>query len=339
MKLTYTPYTLQLRHQFTLSGSSRSTTPVVLVKIESDGMVGYGEASLPPYLPESQQSVCQFLSELKLERFDLNTPLPDLLAEVMQHTPNQTAAKAAIDIALHDLYGKAANQAWWQLWGLSLDHLPHTSYTIGIDTPQVVIEKTREATDFGLLKVKLGTERDKEMISAIRTVSNTPICIDVNQGWSDREMALDMLHWCKEQGVVFAEQPMPKTALSDMAWLTQHSPIPLIADESFQRLTDLPQVADCFSGINIKLMKCTGMAEAHAIAIEAERLGLKIMLGCMTETSCAISAAAQLSPLAHWVDLDGNLLISNDCFTGAQLVEGKVVPSLLAGIGITPTGE
>ncbi len=334
MKLRYYPYTLQLRHTFTLATSSRTTTPVVLVEIESDGLVGYGEASLPPYLPETQESVMQFLATLQLDSYTLATPMDNVLAAVMGSENRDCAAKAAVDIALHDIYGKAMGKAWWQEWGLSLDNLPHTSFTIGIDTPACMAEKTHEAAGFGLIKVKLGTPQDRESIAAIRSVSDAPICVDVNQGWSDKYEALDKLHWCKEQGVVFAEQPMPKHDDESMAWLHQHTPIPLIADESFQRLADLPRVASLFDGVNIKLMKCTGLHEAHQIANEAHRLGLKVMLGCMTETSCAISAAAQLSPLADWTDLDGNLLISNDCFRGATLSNGKVVPTTLAGIGV-----
>jgi L-alanine-DL-glutamate epimerase-like enolase superfamily enzyme len=165
-------------------------------------------------------------------------------------------------------------------------------------------------------------------------VTDKPLCADVNQGWTDRVKALETIHWLKENGVVFVEQPMPKTAIDDMAWLTQNSPLPTIADEAFQRLSDVINVHGVYSGINIKLMKCTGMREAHQILTLARSLGMKVMIGCMTETSCAISAAAQLAPKADWADLDGNLLISNDPYTGMQIVDGKVTLIDRPGIGI-----
>ena len=336
MKLSYKPYTLELRHVFTLATSSRNVTPIVLVSVESDGYIGYGEASLPPYLKENQESVIRFLSQLRLGPFSLAQSLEEILVYVHSVEEGNAAAKAAVDIAIHDLYGKAINKAWWQIWGLDRLSAPYTSFTIGIDSKDQIKQKTKEAKDFRLLKVKLGRDTDKMIISAIRSVTNCPICVDVNQGWTDKHYALDMLFWCKEQGVIFAEQPMPKEQIDDMAWLTEKSPIPTIADESFQRLADLDVVKDVFSGVNIKLMKCAGMAEAYCIVEKARLAGMKIMLGCMTETSCAISAAAQLSPLADWTDLDGNLLITNDCFRGAEPKEGKIISTELPGIGIIP---
>jgi L-alanine-DL-glutamate epimerase-like enolase superfamily enzyme len=156
----------------------------------------------------------------------------------------------------------------------------------------------------------------------------------VNQGWTDRVKALETIHWLKEKGVVFVEQPMPKTAVDDMAWLTQNSPLPIIADEAVQRLPDVMKVHGVYSGINIKLMKCTGMREAHKMITLARALGMKVMIGCMTETSCAVSAAAQLAPKVDWADLDGNLLISNDPYTGMQVLDGKVTLIDKKGIGI-----
>ncbi|HRZ98848.1 MAG TPA: enolase C-terminal domain-like protein, partial [Paludibacter sp.] len=194
---------------------------------------------------------------------------------------------------------------------------------------------TREAgNQFKMLKVKLGRDNDKEMIETIRSVTNTPICVDVNQGWTDRGMALEMIHWLKEKGVVFVEQPLPKENIDDMAWLTQHSPLPTIADEFLQRLPDVKRAYQVYSGINVKLMKCGGMREAHKMIDLARALDMKVMIGCMTETSCAVSAAAQLSPLADWADLDGNLLIKNDVFEGVKIIDGKVTLNKLPGLGI-----
>lgn len=184
------------------------------------------------------------------------------------------------------------------------------------------------------MKVKLGRDNDKEIIAAIREVSSLPIAVDANQGWTDKEYALDMIHWLQEQGVVMIEQPMSKLQLDDIAWLTEQSPLPIFADESVQRLSDVEMMKGVFSGINIKLMKCTGMREAWKMVTLARALGLKVMIGCMTETSCAVSAAAQLSPVADFADLDGNLLISNDCFAGMKIVQGKITLNDLPGIGV-----
>ena len=190
------------------------------------------------------------------------------------------------------------------------------------------------AGKFNILKVKVGLDTDEEMIRTIRTVTDVPLAVDANQGWKDRSKALDEIFWLKEQGVVLVEQPLPIAALDDTAWLTERSPLPIIADESVQRLADIRGLAGAFNGINIKLMKCTGMREAIKMVHTARALGMKVMLGCMTETSCAVSAAAQLSPLADFADLDGNLLISNDRFTGVTVVDGRLTLPDRPGLGL-----
>lgn len=172
------------------------------------------------------------------------------------------------------------------------------------------------------------------MIETIRSVSDLPIAVDANQGWTDKKYALDMIQWLKEKGIVMIEQPMPKTQLDDIAWVTQHSPLPVFADESLQRLSDVPGLKGAFTGINIKLMKCTGMREAWKMVTLARALGMKVMVGCMTETSCAVSAAAQFSPAVDFADLDGNLLIANDRFKGMEVVKGKITLNDLPGIGV-----
>lgn len=336
LKLSFESYNLQLKHVFTLAGSSRSTTPVMLIKIEIDGVTGYGEASMPPYLGESHESASRFLSALNLEQFTDPFRLDEILEYVDKSAQGNTAAKASVDIALHDLTGKIMGQPWFRIWGLSAEKTPVTSFTIGIDTDEVVREKVREAAEFKILKVKLGRDTDKQMITAIRSVSDVPLCVDVNQGWKDKQLALEMIHWLKDKGVKYVEQPMPKEQTDDISWLTQNSPLPIIADEALQRLTDVQKTVGLYSGINIKLMKCTGMREAHKMITLARANQMKVMLGCMTETSCAISAAAQLSPLVDWADLDGNLLISNDKFEGVKVIDGKIVLNNLAGIGIKP---
>ena len=285
MKMSFFPYELKLKHVFTVATYSRTTTPDVQVEIEYEGITGYGEASMPPYLGETVESVMSFLGKVNLEQFSDPFQLDDILSYV--------------------------------------------------DTPDVVREKTKECADqFNILKVKLGRDNDKEMIETIRSVTNLPIAIDANQGWKDRQYALDMIHWLKEKGIVMIEQPMPKEKLDDIAWITQQSPLPIFADESLQRLGDVAALKDAFTGINIKLMKCTGMREAWKMVTLAHALGMRVMVGCMTETSCAISAASQFSPLVDFADLDGNLLISNDRFKGVEVVKGKITLNDLPGIGV-----
>ncbi len=339
LKLSFEPYSLQLKHVFTLATSSRNTTPVMLVKIEYDGITGYGEASMPPYLGESHKTATKFLSNLDLSQFSDPFRMDEILEYVDGTAPKNAAAKASIDIALHDLTGKIMNQPWHKIWGYSAENTPDTSFTIGIDTNEVVKQKVKEAAGFKILKVKLGRDNDKEMIETIRSVTDVPLCVDINQGWKDKKQALDMVYWLQEKGIVFVEQPMPKTMIDETAWLTQNSPLPIIADEALQRLTDVQATVGIYSGINVKLMKCTGMREAHKMINLAHANNMKVMIGCMTETSCAVSAAAQLSPKTDWADLDGNLLISNDPYTGMKVIDGKITLNNLPGIGIKKINE
>ena len=334
LKLSFEPYDLQLKHVFTLANSSRTTTPVMLTKIEFDGFTGYGEASMPPYLGESQKTAANFLSAINLGQFSDPFRMEEILEYVDEAAPGNTAAKASVDIALHDLVGKIMKQPWYKIWGYSPENTPYTSFTIGIDEPDVVKEKVKEAAPYNILKVKLGSDNDKEMIETIRSVTNKPLCVDVNQGWSDKKMALDMVEWLKERGIEFVEQPLPKENRDDIAWLSENAPLPIIADEAIQRLCDVKEAVGIYSGINIKLMKCTGMREAHQMINLAHANQMRVMIGCMTETSCAISAAAQLSPKAEWADLDGNLLISNDPYEGVKVVDGKITLIDRPGVGI-----
>lgn len=334
LKLTFEPYDLQLKHVFTLAGSSRTTTPVMLTRLEYEGYTGYGEASMPPYLGESQKSAAQFLNTLNLAQFNDPFRMDEILEYVDEAAPGNTAAKAAVDIALHDLTGKLMKQPWYKIWGYPAENTPDTSFTIGIDSPEVVRQKVQEAAPYNILKVKLGVPGDKELVETIRQETRKPLCVDVNQGWKNKEEALGMIHWLKEKGVVFVEQPMPRERVDDNAWLTERSPLPIIGDEAVQRLPDVHKAVGVYSGINIKLMKCTGMREAHKMIQLAQALNLKIMIGCMTETSCAISAAAQLSPKTLWADLDGNLLISNDPYRGVTIENGKITLLDKPGIGI-----
>jgi L-alanine-DL-glutamate epimerase-like enolase superfamily enzyme len=212
--------------------------------------------------------------------------------------------------------------------------LPYTSFTIGLDNKNLLKKKIKEAEEYKILKVKLGKGNDKEIIETIREVTDKPLFIDVNQGWNDKYYALDILEWMKDQNVLIAEQPFPKENYNDTFWLKDRSPIPIIADEAFQTLADIDKIKDLYTGINIKLMKCGGVNNALSILRKAKEYNLKIMLGCMTETSCAVSAAINLAGLIDYADLDGNLLITNDPFTSDTIEEGRLKLPLLPGLGI-----
>jgi len=335
MKLRFYPYTLELKHVFTVAASSRSTTPVMMVEVEKDGLVGYGEASMPPYLGESHMTAQAFLERIDMRTHDDPFRLGDILADIDELAPGNHAAKAAVDIALHDWVGKKMGYPWHTIWGLNPTNTPVTSFTIGIDKDKEVIrQKVREAADYKVLKVKLGRENDKEMVETIREVTDKPIRTDVNQGWKDKAYALKMIEWLATKNVQFIEQPLPKEMIDEHAWLMERSPMPIVGDESVIRLSDVRKAWGVYHGINIKLMKCNGMREAHQMITLARALEMKVMLGCMTETSCAISAATQLSPLVDWADLDGAALIKNDLFHGATILDGKMVMPEGPGIGV-----
>ena len=336
MTLKFLPFELKLRHAFNLAKYSRTSTPGVQVKIEYEGVVGYGEASMPPYLGESIETVTKFLSKVDLSQFNDPFKMEEILAYVDAIEPENRAAKASVDIALHDLVGKLIGQPWYKIWGLSLDKIPQSSFTIGIDTPEVVKQKIKEAEDYKVIKIKLGLDNDKEMIDIIRQCTDRPICVDANRGWKTKEQAMQIIEYLADKNCLFIEQPMMEECLDDTAWIRERSPIPIIADEVFHRLPDIVKLKDYYDGINIKLMKSTGMSEAYKMITLARAFGMKIMCGCMTETSCAIAAAAQLSPLIDWADLDGNVLIADDIFDGVKVIDGKVTPSDKPGIGITP---
>lgn len=342
MKLSYRPFPLQLCHTFTVATCSRTTTPDVLVEIEHEGIVGYGEASMPPYLGESIESVCRFLSRVDLSPWNDPTQTEEILSYIDKIATGNHAAKASIDIALHDLQGKMQNRTVrsilidrHDLPAVTASHLLPTTFTIGIDTEEIVRQKVREVEgQFRRLKIKVGVPGDHQLVQAIRQETDLPLTVDANQGWNDPQKALDEIEWLSSQGCIMVEQPLPKQNLKDLAWLTSRSPLPIIADESIQRISDIQRIADCFSGINIKLMKCTGLHEASQMVNEAKRLGLKVMLGCMTETSCAVTAAAQLSDYADYADLDGNLLISNDPFRGMIIQDGYIHLNDKPGLGL-----
>ncbi|MBM4161045.1 MAG: dipeptide epimerase [Ignavibacteria bacterium] len=334
MRLSYARFDLKLKHTFTISRSSRDVSPVDLVQIEHNGVIGFGEAAPSTRYGESVDSVEQFLSKLAFEKFDDPFQLESVLTYVDCTAPDNSSAKAAVDIALHDLVGKLLGLPLCVYWGLDREKTPLTSFTIGIDAPPVIEQKVREAEEYPILKIKLGGTNDEEIIRTIRKVTQKTLRVDANEGWKTREVAVERIKWLEQEGVEFIEQPMPAADLRGTAWVRERVNLPLIADESSARLHDVPKLQGVFDGINIKLMKCAGLREAMRMIHTARACGLKVMVGCMIESSVGISAAAQLSPLVDYADLDGNVLVSNDPFEGVSIVNGKLKLPNRPGIGV-----
>jgi L-Ala-D/L-Glu epimerase / N-acetyl-D-glutamate racemase len=334
MELTYHPFELELKHPFTIAKFSRTSTPLMLLQIEHGGYTGYGEASMVPYMGESEQTASDFLSKVEVSQFRYPFDFDEIIHYLDSITPGNPAIKAAIDIALHDLDGKLKQQPCWKLLGSDPAKMPLTSYTVGIDTPEVLVKKVNESAGCKIIKVKLGRGSDKELINTIRSVTDLPLFVDANQGWTDLQESLDMTYWLKEQGVLLIEQPLPKTDPDGNAWLTERSPIPIIGDEAVQRFEDVDKAKGVYNGINVKLMKSAGMHEAHRMIKRAAELDLKVLIGCMSETSCATLAAAALAPQCDWADLDGPLLVSNNPFQKPGFADGKWVLGDEPGLGL-----
>jgi L-alanine-DL-glutamate epimerase-like enolase superfamily enzyme len=335
IKLNYFPFQLQFKTPFKIAHGVRTSTPIVLVQLYYEGMVAYGEASLPPYLTENQESVISFLQQM-----DVSQLLPDKsheeVNEYLSSFKENYAAKTALDIAFYDLKAKLANQPLYHYLGLTKPN-PDTFFTLGIDSESSLKEKLLEAKPFKTLKIKLNGENDKTYIQLIRKYSNQPIAIDANQAWNNVEEAIELVSWLETQNVVLIEQPFPKHELEKSEELKEYTSIPIIADESFQSINDLDKIANYFDGINIKLMKCGGIYNALKIIKKAKQNNLKIMQGCMTETSCGISAAASISSLANFVDLDSPLLTKNDPFSGINYKNGKLEINENVGLGLSLT--
>lgn len=321
---------LQLRHTFRLARGDSDSRRVLIVEIEADGLVGRGEAA--PIARYGQDAVSAArAAETMVARlgdhraFDSAAALAAVAAE--------PAAAAAVDMALRDLAGKRLGAPLYQMMGIDPRTMPVTSFTIGMDTPEVVEQKVREAEGFKILKVKMGSDEDRQVLETVRRASDCPLRIDANEGWS-LDDALQRLEWLQKMGVELVEQPLPADQLDEMRELKKRSPLPLIADESVATSSDIPRLADAFDGVNIKLMKCGGPGEALRMIHVARAHGLKVMLGCMVETSMAVTAAAHIAPLVDYVDLDGNLLITNDPFVGAEVRDGRLVLPSEPGLGV-----
>ncbi len=336
MQLRYYRYDLKLKHRFAISRSARDATPVVIVELQHEGITGYGEASPSKRYGESIETVQHFLSQVDLSRCEDPFQSEAILQTLDSMAPGNTAAKAAIDIALHDWIGKKLRMPLHKYWGLSGDRTPLSSFTIGIDRAEIVEQKVREAEGYPILKVKLGGENDEEMIRTVRRITKKTLRVDANEGWRTKEIALQKIQWLEQEGVELIEQPMPADDLAGTAWLRGRVRLPLIADENAVRLSDVSKLQGVFDGINIKLMKSTGLREALRMIHAAKACGLKVMMGCMTETSVGISAAAQLSPLVDYADLDGSILTTNDPFDGVKIAKGRIILPERPGIGAIP---
>lgn len=334
MTISWKPFDLKLKYPFRISGYSRTFTPLMLVKIGYDGKTGLGEASMVPYMGESVETASNFLSKLDLT--DLKPPFDydEIQRYLDSAAPGNPAVKAAVDIALHDLEGKLHGEPCYALLGADPRNMPLTSVTIGMDSPEIIVKKVNEAEAAHVLKVKLGSADDKILVETIRSVSAKKLYVDANQGWTNKEQALDFIFWLRDQGVELIEQPMSKTDHASNAWITERSPLPIIADESVQRLADIKHIKDSYHGINVKLMKSGGMHEAHQMIKRARELKLKVLIGCMSETSVATLAAAALAPLCDWADLDGPFLTSNNPFKMPGFEEGKWVLPVSDGLGV-----
>lgn len=325
MKLSLYPYQLQFKFPFRIAHGVRTHTAVVYVKLEHEGFTAWGEATLPPYLPETQKSVSEFL--LEFSKHISSTSIDDWF-ERLNPVQTNLSAKAALDMALWNLKARLENKPIVELLGVGRTNndFPYGTYTIGVSSYDEMKLKVKEGNKYGfeIFKIKLNGENDEEQIRNFKKLSNKKFAVDVNQGWNTVEEAIEKILWLKEEGCILVEQPLKKDWLDEMKLLKQKSPLPLYADESCQRLSDLEKLKDCFDGVNIKLMKCGGITEAHQMILKAREFDMKVLIGCMSESSVGCTAAAQLTPLADYADLDGPYLISNDPFEGMKIKDGRI---------------
>jgi L-alanine-DL-glutamate epimerase-like enolase superfamily enzyme len=334
MEASYISYNLELKHPFAIAKFSRTSTPLLILKLRYEHVEGFGEASMVPYMGESYETAIAFLNKVDWSRMVYPFNFQEILAYLDNLATGHPAIKAAIDIALNDINGKVQQKPCYEIYGANPLQMPVTSYTIGIDSPDVIREKVADATGFKVLKIKLGRDNDRELISTIRSMTDLPLYVDANQGWDDRKKAIETIYWLHDQGVVLIEQPMDKNDLDGNAWLSGRSPIPILADEAVQRLADMDQLKGAYHGINIKLMKSAGMYEAHQMILKARKFGMKVLIGCMSETSCATLAATALAPLCDWADLDGPWLTKNNPFDHPEMKDGRYVLKNLPGLGL-----
>jgi L-alanine-DL-glutamate epimerase-like enolase superfamily enzyme len=327
--------TLHTRHPFIIARGGRSEYEVVWARIiDEDGIEGWGEASPSSYYGENARTVLTALDTLSGHLPEDPFDLEEAERRFERVVPRNGAARSALSGALHDLVGKRLGQPLWRLWGLDPGQAPRSSFTIGIDTPEAMRRKVEEAADYPVLKIKLGGERDEEVLRTVRAVTDRPIRVDANAGWT-RDRAIAMLPVLKEYGVELLEQPVASDDLEGLAAVRQASPgIPVVVDESCIVATDIPKVAGAVDGINIKLAKCGSLREALRMIATARAHGLLVMVGCMIETSIGITSAAHFTPLVDIADLDGAALTVDDPFTGARIDRGQITLPTGPGLGV-----
>ncbi len=333
--IRYEKIRLKLWHDWTITRGTASYKENVFVYYERDGITGIGEAG---HMTAAGQNADRTITELKqliplykeIHPFEFYL-LPE---KANQLVPGLAPAKAALDIALMDWIGKKLKIPLHRFFGLDPKIGVDTSFSIGRDKPEVMKQKVKEAAPYNIIKVKLTNNQDEEVIKIIRSATDKPIRVDINEGWKNKEEAIKKIDWMAKQGVEMIEQPMPTEMLKETKWLKDRSELPIVADEAAHTSSDIQELAEAYDGINLKLMKSGGLIDGYRMAIVAKTLGMDIMVGCMIESSVAISAAVQLQPLAKWLDLDGNLLISNDPFIGANFIDGHWEMPEGNGIGV-----
>jgi L-Ala-D/L-Glu epimerase / N-acetyl-D-glutamate racemase len=326
---------LNLRHAWTTTMSSSTYRDTIHVSMTSDGVTGVGEGA--PIVRYHEDAVSgknaidvllPFLSGVNPWQFQ------KLMADVSRKTEGQFAAKAALDLALLDWVGKKLNVPLYRMLGLDPTQAPITTFSIGIDTPETTRQKVLEAEQFPVLKIKVGLNTDEASLEAVRAATKKPLRVDANEGWKDKEEAVRKINWLETQGVEFVEQPMPADMIEETRWVRSRVHLPIIADEAAVSARAIPKLVDAYDGINVKLDKCGGIQQALNMIYVAKSLGMKTMLGCMVSSSVSVTAAAHLSPLVDYADLDGNLLIANDPYRGVQVREGKLILPEAPGLGL-----
>ena len=327
------PVDLKLTIPFRIARGVQLTSPNAIVQINYDEYTGYGEAAPDEYYGENQQTVLACVSAFAGNLGDDPFVIEDIIHRLDKVIRFNPSAKAAVDMALYDLMGKVLGVPLYKLLGLNPKHTPHTSFTIGIDTPVEMAKKALIAKDYPILKIKVGTKHDLDIIKAIRDVTNAVIRVDANTGWTPKE-AIKTINALAPYNIEFVEQPIVAHDLPGLKLIRDNVPIPIIADESCVTVEDIPRVAECVDGVNLKLMKCGGIRHALKMIHVARAHNLRVMIGCMIESSLAITAAAHLTPLVDYADLDGHLLISDDPYVGVTVEKGKLVLPDSAGLGV-----
>ncbi len=326
---------LRLRHTWTTTMSSSDYRDTLHLTYSRDGITGRGEGAPIVRYKETADSALQAAESVRdFLRAANPWQFEKVMAEIFHRIQGEYAAKAAIDIALMDWIGQRLGVPLYRYFGLDPDDAPITTFSIGIDNPDVTRQKVREAEAFPILKIKVGLDSDEATIAAVRSVTRKPLRVDANEGWKSKEEAVRKINWLESQGVEFVEQPMPAAMIEETRWVHDRVHIPIIADEACLHPSSIPALVGAYDGVNIKLDKCGGMLEAYRMIQVAKALGLKTMLGCMISSSVSVTAAAHLSPLVDFADLDGNLLIANDPYSGVLVKVGKLILPNRPGLGL-----